>query len=55
MLNKECSDDLLRVLVGNKADLSHKRKMLTSEGMTLIMENKMHRYFELSATQDSKI
>ena len=50
LLDKECSDDLLRVLIGNKADLTHQRKMLATEGMTLIMENKMHRYFEVSAT-----
>ena len=49
MLNRECKEDIHRVLICNKSDLSHKRRMLVQDCMSLIIENGMHRYFEVSA------
>ena len=50
LLDKECREDTYRVLIGNKADLTHKRRMLATEGTTIALENGMHRYFEFAAT-----
>ena len=55
LLNQECKDDTYRVLVANKADLTQKRRMLATEGMTLAMENGMHQYFEVAATHDYNV
>ena len=55
MLDRECREDIHRVLISNKADLKQARRMLASEGMTLVMENGMHRYFEVSAIQNYKV
>ena len=55
MLDKECKEDIHRVLIGNKADLKYKRKMLATEGMAVAIENGMHRYLEVSAKQDFSI
>ena len=55
LLDKECREDLYRVLIGNKADLTHKRRMLATEGTTIALENGMHRYLEFAAIQRRQV
>ena len=55
MLEKECRADLCRVLIGNKADLNNERKIQVTDGMSLLEENKMHRYFEVASTEDYRV
>ena len=55
MLDRECREDVHRVMICNKADLQQKRRILATEGMTMVIENGMHRYFEVSAIKDYKV
>ena len=55
MLDRECRVDIHRVLISNKADLKQARRMLAFEGMNLVFENGMHRYFEVSTTQKYEV
>ena len=55
MLSQECKEDIYRVLIANKADLTQKRRMLATEGMTLAMENGIHQYFEVASTYDYNV
>ena len=55
MLEKECRADISRVLIGNKADLNNERKIQVTDGMALVAENKMDRYFEVASTEDYRV
>ena len=55
MLDRECREEIHRILIGNKADLTHKRKMLESEGTTIALENGMHQYFEFTTKSGCQV
>ena len=55
MLDKECNEDIHRVLIGNPKDPTSEIKMLPSERMSIAIANGMHRYLEVPPKKDSDI
>ena len=55
MLDRECREKIHRILIGNKADLTDKRKMQESEGKTFALENGMHQYFEFTTKSGRQV
>ena len=55
MLDRECREEIYRVLIGNKADLTYKRRMLATEGATIALENGMHQYFEFTTKSGRQV
>ena len=55
LLEKECKEDIVKVLVGNKIDLRLKRQFPTFDGHALAKECGMDRYVEMSALHNIEI
>ena len=55
MLDKECDEDIHRVLISNPSDLTSKNKRQSTNGMTVAIENRMHRFLEVPPNSDRDV